>query len=293
MKKIKILSLFLICCLMCSCAPEQSQDFTISQYDSESRIEINFEDSSAPSSNESRDINNSSQVIETSEEIDISVGKNTGTLLVKEKKYAFQENDLIILDVTNESDTNISVTITGTYLDESGNELAREAQTFDQFSSGYRKYFLFNPEIPFSKFTYSIETALSSGPFYAKDLSFSFKGLLEGKMSITEQEMKGDYKLYPTLVAEYEFQLKGSTELKPEGIFILFNDNDQIVAIEHLGLQKKISSVLYYTRQQRMNLIAHPSSKENFEQYTYYRKLLQLKDEQKANHSLSICKLKE
>ena len=247
---------------LCGCLDEQSQDFTISQYDSESRIEINFEDLSTPDKDENSDTDDNSKNTEDTESQNSNSSPdvpNTGTLLVKDKKYTFEGKDLVIIDVLNESNQNLSVTINGKYLDENGNVLKNETQTFDQFSAGYNKYFLLRPEISFSEFTYSVHTEISSGPFYAKDLSFSFNGLLEGKMSITEQELKGDYKLYPTLVAEYEFKLDGALQLVPKGTFILFNDDDEIVLIGQIGglldpNEKNFKcTIIYQTTEEKLN----------------------------------------
>ena len=95
------------------------------------------------------------QSIDTSEEV--SEEPLTGEFVVKDKKYTFEGNDLVIVSVENKTNKNYSVTVTGTYLDADGKTLKTETQTSDQYSAGFCQYFLFEPKMKFDKFTYTFE----------------------------------------------------------------------------------------------------------------------------------------
>ena len=92
---------------------------------------------------------------ENSTESDVSNESNNQAegLMIKSKKYTFEGNDIIILNVTNQTKANYIVTVRGTYLDKAGKVIKSEEQSFDQFSAGYQNNFLFNPGIAFHDFS--------------------------------------------------------------------------------------------------------------------------------------------
>ena len=277
MKKLYlILSLVLTLCLLCSCAEEALPEYIISNYDEESRLDlndlINNNDSEMNSSTETSKDNSSDSELSDSESSvsepsdseqsdnessnnepsdsepsdsepsvsepsydesdnskdDSKPDENNGSLLIKQKKYTYDGNDLIILDVTNESNGNYSITINGTYLDESGNVLKTEKKTFDQFSAGYKNYFLFKPEMKFSQFTYTVEASKTDAPCYAKDVKYIFLGLEENADAIVEND-----KLVwrPTIVAAMNYAYNGSVTVQAFMKCVLVNESDEIIAI--------------------------------------------------------------
>lgn len=247
MKKLYlILSLVLTLCLLCSCAEEALPEYIISNYDEESRLDlndlINNNDSEMNSSTETSKDNSSDSELSDSESSvsepsydesdnskdDSKPDENNGSLLIKQKKYTYDGNDLIILDVTNESNGNYSITINGTYLDESGNVLKTEKKTFDQFSEGYKNYFLFKPEIKFSQFTYTVEVNKTNAPCYAKDVKYNFLGLEENADAIVEND-----KLVwrPAIVAAMRYGYVGTVPVQAFMKCVLVNESDEIIAI--------------------------------------------------------------
>ena len=139
-KNIALILLFaLLAAMLVSCGEQKSPQHEISDYDSVSAV--------APDD-----------------------GQISGEITVKDKKYVFEGNDVVILDVQNGTDTDLSITINGTYLDESGNVLLTETKTFDQFYSGYQNYFLFNPKINFAKFTYTVESVKATEECFMKNV---------------------------------------------------------------------------------------------------------------------------
>ena len=77
--------------------------------------------------------------------------------VAKQKKYDYGENNIIILNVTNQNNDNYIVTITGYYLDNAGKVLKSETQTVQGYVAEYEKYFLFNPEIAFDNFIFTLK----------------------------------------------------------------------------------------------------------------------------------------
>ena len=139
-KNIALLLFFtLIAAMLVSCDEQKSPQHEISDYDSVSAV--------APDD-----------------------GQICGEITVKDKKYVFEGKDVVILDVQNGTDTDLSITINGTYLDESGNVLLTETKTFEQFYSGWQNYFLFNPKINFAKFTYTVESVKATEECFMKNV---------------------------------------------------------------------------------------------------------------------------
>lgn len=235
MSKRSVLPLFLVCViLMCGCSAEQSQDFTISLYDSESRIEIDFGEPSVPatsnvSAEESGKDNSSQDVSEES----VPAVEVEGTLLVKDKTYTFEGRDLVIIDVTNETNQNLSITVNGKYLDDKGNVLQEESKTFDQFSVGYQNYFLFRPEIGFADFTYTVDAEISKGPFYAKDIKCNFYGLVE--FNYPDLDENENIVRVPSLLARTNYTYLGNTKVHFLMTYVIFNPAGEIVAMFDRG----------------------------------------------------------
>lgn len=92
----------------------------------------------------------------------------SGGFLVSEKKYDFEGNNLVVLNVENKTDKNYSIAIHMTYLDENGVTLKEETKTFEGFAAGWKNYFFFVPEIPFAKFTDTLEPTEYTGECLAQ-----------------------------------------------------------------------------------------------------------------------------
>ena len=155
----------------------------------------------------------------------------TGEFVVKDKKYTFEGNDLVIVSVENQTNKNYNVTVEGTYLDKDGNVLKTETQTFDQYSAGYSGHFLFKPDLQFDKFTYEFRSEEVDGPFYAKDLVFNFRGLSEMLSVIDEQLAQNDYTKYPSIAATFAYRYTGEVSLYPTLTWILFSEADTMIAM--------------------------------------------------------------
>ena len=171
------------------------------------------------------------QSIDTSEEVSENSGNLNGEFVVKDKKYTFEGNDLVLISVDNQTDKNYSVTITGKYLDAEGKTLRTETQTFDQYSAGYSNYFLFKPNMKFDKFTYEIKTTETDGPFYAKHVSIRFNRLFECMLFIMSQCEKNDFTKYPTVSDSASWAYTGDRTTYIHTKCIYINENNNIIGI--------------------------------------------------------------
>lgn len=184
----------------------------------------------------------------------------TGEFVVKEKKYVFEGNDLVVVSVENNTNKNYSVTITGTYLDAEGKVLKTETRTFDQFSAGYSNNFLFQPNMTFDKFEYKVETSETEGPFYADKLEYKYNGLREIPYYIPEQISKGDYTMYPAVLASFSYKYTGDVPVQADIKWLLINESGNIVYIAEKsriidvgqGFDRYFDTVVFYTLEDKL-----------------------------------------
>ena len=152
--------------------------------------------------------------------------QQTGGFAVKSKTYAYQGNNVAILDVKNETNKNYSVTVKASYLDANGKVLKAETQEFEQFASGYQKYFLFRPNIKFDKFTYEFETKEFNGACPICDLVIEKANLIEVEMPVAELINKGNYSKYPSIIANLKTQNKGNATFRIGYMYTIAIGND-------------------------------------------------------------------
>ena len=232
----KFLALFLIVATALTafvgCSEEvESSDLNIyseASYDNESRFVPNEEESKESSDSES----NVSDEETSRSENSVSGEGNTplsGEFVVKDKKYTFEGNDLVIVNVENRTNKNYSVTITGTYLDKDGHVLQTETRTSDQYSAGFSQYFLFDPGMAFDKFTYTFDATESAGSFYLKDVGVKYNGIKHSTGVIFEEMAKGDYTKYPTILASYSCGYTGTEPVNVWIKWLLVNEKGEIL----------------------------------------------------------------
>lgn len=100
---------------------------------------------------------------------DTSKAPLTGEFVVSEKKYDYNNANLELLYVENQTNRHFNVTINGTYLDANGEPIKEESQTFEGFPAGWKNYFVFYPSVAFDSFTYTVETEEFTGGTLASD----------------------------------------------------------------------------------------------------------------------------
>lgn len=79
-------------------------------------------------------------------------GKKNG-MLVKEKKYEYNGENVEILSVENQTDEAYTIRINGYFLDEDGNKITALSKTFEGFAAEYQDYFVFQPGVKYDSFS--------------------------------------------------------------------------------------------------------------------------------------------
>ena len=208
----KLLTLFLCAVLLCGCAQE-GEVHTISNYDSESNISVALP-----------------EVSDTSETAEM-----TGDFSVKEKVYDYEGNNIAILDVTNNTNKDLAVTITCTYLDGEGKELGSDTQSFGQYSAGYQNYHLFNPGFAFERVSYQLEVEEPTEPMYAKNITFvvhsisEYKGLTQDELNNLDPDANPVY--HPALYAKQGYSNGNSMDVAIGYHWIFFNEKEEVLTI--------------------------------------------------------------
>lgn len=176
-----------------------------------------------------------------------------GGITVRDKKYAFERNNIVILNVENHTDENYVFTVTGTYLGADGEVLQTEPQSFDQLAAGIEHFFVFQPGIAFESFTYTVESVPTDEPMYIKNIEFVFSGLKEANWPVEELVDQGDHTFYPVILSMFGYINKAedpNLRLKVLGTVVLLNQQDQVVAIYEMGSAVSPGPETdYYTKQ--------------------------------------------
>ena len=251
MKNISYLLIVVICLLaFSSCSEASNTEYTITDFDSISQVQIEIE-----------------QPTDTSAEGSIP-NDETGdaTFLVKDKKYTLNENDILLLDITNETEQNYSIKLTVTYYDDKGDELKTDEFSFEQFAAGYQNNFVFQPKIKFSKYTYAIKASPFAGEIIVDKFQFQFVELYETRMPLFDNETgfinENDFTEYPSILARFTF---GSTHTEMKKLaftMLLFNEQNELIGTYYnaymiqpkseLGVECK-TAVVYQTTENTLD----------------------------------------
>lgn len=162
----------------------------------------------------------------------------SGGIAVRERKYSYRETNLMILQVENTTDRAYSVTVSGTFFDESGNALGTASKTFEEFAAGHQRYFLFRPGFAFERFEYEVETTKHSGDCPAALLTAEFVGLRQGYAPSYETT---SLKTVPTILGGMTVRNDSKVSLDI-GIqyLIVFDENGEIFSISTSGTAQNI-----------------------------------------------------
>jgi len=99
---------------------------------------------------------------------------------IKGKKYPYNDNDVLILEIENTTDTHYIATFKVTFYDEADKVVATQAKTIEQFSANYTQACAFQPECQFDSYTCELSLEEYTGPDYMSTLScgkFTTKGI--------------------------------------------------------------------------------------------------------------------
>ena len=111
----------------------------------------------------------------------------TGKLVIKEKKYDYNGANVMILNVENQSNKNLTLTITAKYLDGSGKTLKTETRKVEGFPANYRNYVVLQPGIKFDKFSFEVKTSAYSGETLMKYITTGTDVKVVAQPAIMEQ----------------------------------------------------------------------------------------------------------
>ena len=156
--------------------------------------------------------------------------------LAKQKKYNYGENNIVMLNVTNQNTDNYSVKVEGYYLDADGKVLKTETKFVEGYAAGYVKDFLFNPGIAFDGFKFTLTAEKFSGECYEDDFYMKDLVLRQGTSpGFTPEEQAAGFevtKLYPCLYLHGSCGYHGSVFASKFDIFyVIINSSGDVYAI--------------------------------------------------------------
>ena len=171
-------------------------------------------------------------VIKDYDKIDDS---STEGFTVKAKKYDYEENNLVLLSVENQTENNYTVTVDMTYYDDGGNEITKESQSFEGFAANWQKYFLFKPDKAFSSYEYKLTTENFSGECLGNKFTYKFAGVKEDRGVIAYDEISVTYGriIYGSFLYSYDYPELLGYKFTP----ILFDNKGDLFSIVKVGSQ--------------------------------------------------------
>ncbi len=156
----------------------------------------------------------------------------TGKLVIKEKKYDYNGANVMILNVENQSNKNLTLTITAKYQDASGKTLKTESRKIEGFPANYRNYVIFNPGIKFDKFTFEVKTSSFSGEALMKYINCSNNVEVKAQPSIIDVNLRKENPR-AELEITYSIMHTYSDKLCYKVNFVLFDKNGDIFWVDH------------------------------------------------------------
>ena len=126
--------------------------------------------------------------------------------LAKQKKYNYGENNIVMLNVTNQNTDNYSVKVEGYYLDADGKVLKTETKFVEGYAAGYVKDFLFNPGIAFDSFKFTLTAEKFDGVCFEQNYVIKGLHLKEGYDYVSPFDPPGCFEPVP---AQYPAILMG------------------------------------------------------------------------------------
>lgn len=227
MKKALLIFLAFNLILLNSCSQKLKENESHTSYIPDTLESYDNESVFVPSSETSEEGLTSDASSDTNSKVE---EKPSAGFVIKDKKYAFKGNDLVILSVENQTEDNYSLTINGSYLDKDGKVLKTESQTFEGFSAGFSNYFVFQPGIVFDRFEYTVATEMFDGVCLIDSYEIRSAELKEVKMIATEE--KGDPKNYPSIVVSYQEYSTYDKNIEVVRYVIVIDSNDNVYYVQ-------------------------------------------------------------
>ena len=151
---------------------------------------------------------------------------------IKGKKLSYTKGNknALILNVKNTTDKNYSITLTVNYFASDGVEVIKtEKKTFKGFASGYDRYFIFQPEISYDKYSCSIELTEYSGECLEQYIDvFEVKTRYIKHHWLGYSDDKGNAVWGEAITAQILYKSTYSEPLWVYGYFIILDKNGNI-----------------------------------------------------------------
>ena len=259
MKKLLTLTLTILLCLSVfagcnipqtpddSNTPEPPKD-VIGDYDNENEIEVDIGGDNVGNGNDENNNNDENENESDDENKDPDKQpeagpehtNTTGKFLCKDKKYVYEGANVTILHLENQSDEYFTITINGEYLDENGEVLKTETQTFEGFPGLWQNYFVFKPDIVYDDFRYTLSAIKYSGEkIFQQSTRVHFLQIKEDKLPITElftnvsgsPDFTPDFTYYPAIISKFQF-FGMPKDLMIQSWMITFDNQGEIYHIQ-------------------------------------------------------------
>jgi len=152
---------------------------------------------------------------------------------IKGKKYPYNDNDVLILEVENTTETHYSTTFIVTFYDKAGEIVKTQKKSLEQFPAEYKQACVFQPECQFDSYT----CKLYVGEYTGVDYMSAFLGgkqILEAFIFVYEHMSPMLASVNVKIISRYE-----SCTIIPDGKrlgfgidVVIFDNKGQIYRIE-------------------------------------------------------------
>lgn len=152
--------------------------------------------------------------------------------LSKGKLYDYQDHNVMVLYLENQTDKNYNISINVDYIDSNGNTIKQESKSFVGFASGFINYFVFNPNIAFSDYKYKIEFDEYTGTAYSKYVKTNNSVNLELVKNKKDPSNASNSPWVVSICADYQMINTSTEYLYFSGDFILFDNAGNLYMID-------------------------------------------------------------
>ena len=217
----------------------------IDEYDNENEIEVEIggDDEGNENNENNENENKPDDENKDPDKQPVTGPEHTNTIgkfVAKDKKYVYEGANVTILHLENQSDEYFTITINGEYLDENGEVLKTETQTFEGFPGLWQNYFVFKPDIVYDDFRYTLSAKKYSGEnIFQQSTRVHFLQIEENKAPISElytnvsgsPDFTPDFTYYPAIISKFQF-FGMPKDLMVQFWLITFDNNGEIYHIQ-------------------------------------------------------------
>lgn len=205
----------------------------------------------ASKGNETTQSETSAQTEEVSKDYDQDDSQQGFTIYGK--KYYYKGNsfmdpynglapgNMLLLTVTNETETDYKATVKITYLDENGEKIKTQSKSFLQYIAGYQNYFLFQPGEEYASYTCELTltelTDEEKADIIVDKIKITCNGLRERITADAEKIFsEGVIVEVPTIMMETFFTFTEEVSPKIVGAYlVLIDETGEICYIDECG----------------------------------------------------------